>query len=208
MSDIGEKNYLISGVAQESTSNEIKDLVQNIKPGDAKESSVQNIKTEMNNVKNWYAKVGTGITLASKTTATSQIQTSANTNATITLLTVDIPESGTYKWEINNIFGGNSKKQGDINTGDSISIQLCRYGARYGVDNYSNMKAYVSTNVSVASGSCSSGILSSKSGYFHAHKGERILLKVSAHHGGSTSTTKYAHVSADSAYIKYTKQFV
>jgi hypothetical protein len=41
MADIGEKNYLMSGVAQESTSNEIKDLVQNIKPGgDAKESSV------------------------------------------------------------------------------------------------------------------------------------------------------------------------
>lgn len=166
------------------------------------------IKTQVVKNQNWYAKYGTSTTLASKTTETASIS-SSNKGIIITLLTVDIPESGMYQWSINGAIAGISdtagsytNKSGLNNAGASVYLQ--NTGSRY--YDYGQSQGFKS-NVDAELLSSTNYITSqNKSGYVYLQKGERVALRFGGNY--SYSSGVYPWFKVASAYIKYVKQTI
>lgn len=164
------------------------------------------IKTQVVKNQNWYAKYGTTTTLASKTTETKGIS-SNNTSIKITLLTVDIPESGMYQWSINGAIAGCSDTAGSYtNKSDLKSVDAIVYLQRIG----SRFRSYSDT----FHNSVDCDLLSSfncitsqnKSGYVYLQKGERVALRFGS--DGTWTSGNYPWFKVASAYLKYVKQTI
>lgn len=164
------------------------------------------IKTQVVKNQNWYAKYGNTTTLASKTTETKGIS-SNHRGIIITLLTVDIPESGMYQWSINGAIAGISDTAGSYTNKSDLknagaTIYLQKTGSRfYGDSNIFN------TDSDVELISPTNYITSqNKSGYVYLQKGERVALRF-GNNGNNTSGT-YPWFKVASAYLKYVKQTI
>ena len=164
------------------------------------------IKTQIVKNQNWYAKYGTSTTLASKTTETASIS-SSNNGIIITLLTVDIPESGMYQWSINGAIAGISNTAGSYTnksglTNANANVYLQRIGSRF--------KSYNDTFRNSVDCELLSGTnyitSQNKSGYVYLQKGERVALRFGANY--SYGSGNYPWYKVASAYLKYVKQTI
>ena len=164
------------------------------------------IKTQVVKNQNWYAKYGTSTTLASKTTETAGIS-SNNTGIKITLLTVDIPESGIYQWSINGAIAGLSDTAGSYTnksglTNASAIVYLQKTGSRfndYAQDFKSNIDATLLSSTNYITSQ-------NKSGYVYLEKGERVDLRFGT--AGNYNSGNYPWYKVASAYLKYVKQTI
>ena len=164
------------------------------------------IKTQVVKNQNWYAKYGTSTTLASKTTETAGIS-SNNTGIKITLLTVDIPESGMYQWSINGAIAGLSDTAGSYTnksglTNASAIVYLQKTGSRF--NDYANgFKSDIDATLLSSTNYITS---QNKSGYVYLQKGELVALRFGS--AGNYNSGNYPWYKVASAYLKYVKQTI
>ena len=162
------------------------------------------LKTLIDSIpKNWYAKYGTTTVIASKTT---ESKNESQTQSSIDLLTLDVPEDGMYQFSINGITAGCASTSGAYDNSANASggyrtILLKRIGYRFDEDG----EKYVNNQEADLIASTNYATATNKSGYVYLNKGERVTLRIKS---GSYNAQDgfYYWIKVASVYFKCIKQ--
>lgn len=168
------------------------------------------IKTQVVKNQNWYAKVGTSTTLASRTTETSATSTAIEDDKSITILTFDVPEDGVYYFELNGLDVGSSNTSGgtthDLQYYNYLYIRLKNVPMIYYADVSNTITGTQNRTIEIYSSSNHNtpGTGVTKKVYVHLPKGMRFVLEVYTYNNAGG----YKWIKCSSAYVKYIKQTI